>query len=583
MNIDISEVRNKRFIYISHLVIYLFMIGYGIMSIFETRLDYLPMNIAVIACFLFFFLIELFSRKKGVDRLAGSKFDIPYYIIRLLTDVVFYFISPDKIYGLVFLVLMIMFCVEVIFYLAYDEAEKRVLCYVIFAAGYTLVSLVLIITRIYANPPGTPGYLRELAAVAAVTFAVILIGEIMAGIWDAFVKHLLAQNRALEGLNQANDALKEHQDQISKINETLGVQKIELQVANKKINRAHDEMSVQNEISSAIVATSQKEEMMGQVTKILQVRLDLDLVMVILEEDNSLLVPGEEPKGRYVSISTGLGSEFEQNIRESIQKTDLNELLSMSKTYIQNTATNSIKFFKYLSAEQELSSMICLPLIHQDSRIGTILIGKKKENAFVEGRAFYENIAGQISIGISNAKLYEKMNDMAIRDGLTRIYNRRHLSELLNEYLGEAVQRKVPVSLALFDIDKFKMVNDTYGHQCGDAVIRYVATLLNKGALHNGGIAGRYGGEEFVVAFMNKNLQETYEIVKDIHAEIKSEPVVYEDKEVLVRASVGVASFPETCSNPGELLNRADWAMYHSKKNGRDQITIDSDQIKGEM
>lgn len=457
------------------------------------------------------------------------------------------------------------------------------LSYVIFAAGYSLVSIVLIITKIYADPKGTPGYLCELAAVVSVTFAVILIGEIMAGIWDAFVRHLLAQNRALEGLNQANDALKQHQDQISKINETLGVQKIELQTANKKINRAHDEMSVQNEISSAIVATSQKEELLKQVTKILQVRLDLDLVMVILEEDNSLLVPGEDPKGRYVALSSGLGTDFEENIRESIRRTDLNELLSMSKTYIQNTATDSIKFFKYLSAEQELSSMICLPLIHQDSRIGTILIGKKKENAFVDGRAFYENIAGQISIGISNAKLYEKMNDMAIRDGLTRIFNRRHLSELLNEYLGEAVKRKTPVSLALFDIDKFKMVNDTYGHQCGDAVIRYVATLLNRGAIRNGGIAGRYGGEEFVVAFMNKSLQETYEIVKDIHSAIKSEPVVYEDKEVLVRASVGVASFPETCSNPGELLNRADWAMYHSKKNGRDQITIDSDQIKGEM
>lgn len=583
MNIDISEVRNKRFIHISHLVIYLFMIGYGVMSIFQYRLENLPINISVITSFLFFFLVELFTQKKGVDRLAGSRFDIPYYFIRLLSDVILYFISPDKIYGLVFLILMIIFCVEVIFYMAYDETEKRVLSYVIFAAGYSLVSIVLIITKIYADPKGTPGYLCELAAVVSVTFAVILIGEIMAGIWDAFVRHLLAQNRALEGLNQANDALKQHQDQISKINETLGVQKIELQTANKKINRAHDEMSVQNEISSAIVATSQKEELLKQVTKILQVRLDLDLVMVILEEDNSLLVPGEDSKGRYVALSSGLGTDFEENIRESIRRTDLNELLSMSKTYIQNTATDSIKFFKYLSAEQELSSMICLPLIHQDSRIGTILIGKKKENAFVDGRAFYENIAGQISIGISNAKLYEKMNDMAIRDGLTRIFNRRHLSELLNEYLGEAVKRKAPVSLALFDIDKFKMVNDTYGHQCGDAVIRYVATLLNRGAIRNGGIAGRYGGEEFVVVFMNKSLQETYEIVKDIHSAIKSEPVVYEDKEVLVRASVGVASFPETCSNPGELLNRADWAMYHSKKNGRDQITIDSDQIKGEM
>ena len=583
MNIDISEVRSKKFIYIAHLAIYLFVILYSVMSIFELGMQYLPLNIAVISVFLVFFLIELFSRKNGTDRLVGSKFDKPFHIIRLLADLMFYFILSNRTSGRIFFVLLIVYAVEIIFYVAYDEAEKRVMCYVIFAAGYTLVSSVMSIMRIYTADPNIPGCIREIATAIVATFAVILIGEIMAGIWDAFVKHLLAQNRALEGLNQANDSLKEHQERINKINETLGVQKIELQTANKKINRAHDEMSVQNEISSAIVATSQKEELLGQVTKILQVRLDLDLVMVILEEDNSLLVPGEEPQGRYVALSSGLGPEFEENIRESIQKTDLNELLSMSKTYIQNTATDSIKFFKYLSAEQELSSMICLPMIHQDSRIGTILIGKKRENAFVDGRAFYENIAGQISIGISNAKLYEKMNDMAIRDGLTRIYNRRHLSELLNEYLGEAVKKRVPVTLALFDIDKFKLVNDTYGHQCGDAVIRYVATLLNRGAIRNGGIAGRYGGEEFVVAFMNKSLEETHEIVKEIHAAIKSESVVYEDKEVLVRASVGIASFPETCSNPGDLLTRADWAMYHSKKNGRDQITIDSDQIKGEM
>ena len=137
--------------------------------------------------------------------------------------------------------------------------------------------------------------------------------------------------------------------------------------------------------------------------------------------------------------------------------------------------------------------------------------------------------------------------------------------------------------MALFDIDKFKMVNDTYGHQCGDEVIRYVTTLLNKGALANGGIAGRYGGEEFVIAFLDKGLDETYEIVKEIHNQIRSEVVVYGGKEIQVRASAGVASYPETCSNPSELLTRADWAMYHSKRNGRDQITIDSDKVENQM
>lgn len=71
--------------------------------------------------------------------------------------------------------------------------------------------------------------------------------------------------------------------------------------------------------------------------------------------------------------------------------------------------------------------------------------------------------------------------------------------------------------------------------------------------------------------------------MKEIHDQIRSESVKFEDTEVQVRASAGVASYPKTCSDPSELLTRADWAMYHSKRNGRDQITIDSDQITDKM
>lgn len=89
--------------------------------------------------------------------------------------------------------------------------------------------------------------------------------------------------------------------------------------------------------------------------------------------------------------------------------------------------------------------------------------------------------------------------------------------------------------------------------------------------------------EEFVIAFLGKSLEEAYETVQQVHQQIKSKPVIYGESRVDVRTSAGVACYPETCSNPSELLTRADWAMYHSKKNGRDQITIDSDQITDKM
>ncbi len=99
-----------------------------------------------------------------------------------------------------------------------------------------------------------------------------------------------------DDLNEANEALQQQQEKIEKINEKLGNQKIKLQAANKRINRSHDEMSVQNEISSSIAASPKRDELLNKVANILHLRLDLDLVMIIMEEDNSLLVPGEEPK-----------------------------------------------------------------------------------------------------------------------------------------------------------------------------------------------------------------------------------------------------------------------------------------------
>ncbi|MCH5265325.1 MAG: sensor domain-containing diguanylate cyclase [Lachnospiraceae bacterium] len=546
----------------------------------------LPYLLVILAALVLMVLMESASYKGKKHFLEGDRIGPVYHVCRLTFATVFSFILQDSQNGLLFFALILFFAIETVFYVPFDELIKRVGFYAVFTLIYVILSMTITMAMGFLyqdNKISIPLLFRELMLDIVMVLAVVAIGEVLANIWNYFEGHLMMQNRAMEDLNEANEVLKEHQEKIKKTNEMLGMQKIELQTANKKINRAHDEMSVQNEISSIIATSLEKEELLQNITRIMQIRLDMDWVMVILEPDNSLLVPGEEPKGRFVAMSSSLGQEFEEEIMDSINKTELKKLLSLSQTYIQNSVTDTIKFFKYLEEEKEPASMLCLPIIKQDERLGTLVVGKNRENAFMDSRVFYENIASQLSIGISNAALYAKMNDMAIRDGLTRIYNRRYLTEQLDTYLAEAIKQKVPVSLALFDIDKFKMVNDTYGHQCGDEVIRYVATLLNRCALSHGGIAGRYGGEEFVVAFLGKDLDETYRIIEEVHGQIRSDTVSFGGREIQVRASAGVASYPHTCSNPSELLTRADWAMYHSKRNGRDQITIDSDQITNTM
>ncbi len=127
---------------------------------------------------------------------------------------------------------------------------------------------------------------------------------------------------------------------------------------------------------------------------------------------------------------------------ESIEHTDMSEILRMTQTYIQNNVTDSVQLFTKLEGKQELPSVVCLPIRNQEERLGTLFVGKNKENTFMDYRAFYENIASQISIGVANARLYAKMNDMAIRDDLTRIYNRRHLTELIKKVFGGSYDEK---------------------------------------------------------------------------------------------------------------------------------------------
>lgn len=525
-------------------------------------------------------------QKKYVHSKRIIQVEKVYCFLRPALGLAYYYMAETKLEGIIFLILFLIYFFELFYSVALGKKAHWVIIYVTYICLYGIISFVMLVVLAQDNLSRlTVGIaIRELVTVSVVLVLIVVVSEMMSHMWDFFEKDIFRQNRALEDLNKVNDKMKEQQEKINRVNEKLGVQKIELQLANKKINRSHDEMSVQNELSSIIISSIEIKDMLDKIVDMIQVRLDLDVVVIVLEQDHELYVPGmEEEQRRGYAISCVLGDKFQKKVIESIEHTDMSEILRMTQTYIQNNVTDSVQLFTKLEGEQELPSVVCLPIRNQEERLGTLFVGKNKENAFMDSRAFYENIASQISIGVANAHLYAKMNDMAIRDGLTRIYNRRHLTELLGKYLSEAMAKKVPVSLALFDIDKFKMVNDTYGHQCGDEVIRYVASLLNRGALKHGGIAGRYGGEEFVVAFFEKDLDETYHIVEDIHNQIRSEEVVYEGKHISVRASVGVASYPQTCANPGELLTRADWAMYHSKKNGRDRITIDSEKISSQM
>lgn len=579
MNEHVKKILNDKIFYYIHLAVYIVFFALHLELIFDSKvrkMGYsLPAAIFFAACFAAMFIWENIFWKNKKELFLRTFVGLTYRVIQVLVTGVFYFVVPTGVGSGACLAFLVLLNVEMILYFPFDEFPRRMFQYVLFGGGMVAIT----IWRIFQSEEIYQG-MNLFVCVMAAIFSCALIIEIIAGIYNYFIHLLFAQNRTMDNLNDANEKLKEQREQIQKTNELLGMQKVELQAANKKINRSHDEMSVQNEIAGAITATMEMEGLLKKVCRIMRVRLDMDLVAVVLEPDHTIEIPGELPEERRVFLSSVFGEEYKEKLRNRILSGEFDELLELSNTFIQNADSGHNGFNQWETEERKLESAVIVPLIKQDKRVGSLIVAKKRINAFMDNRAFYENIASQLNIGIANIRLYEQMHQMAIRDGLTRIYNRRHLTKLLNEYMSEAVQKKQSVTLALFDIDKFKMVNDTYGHPCGDAVICHVAALLNQAAAFHGGIAGRYGGEEFVIAFKGKTLEQVHEIVKEVHQKIKSEEVVYEDKTLHVRASAGIASYPETCKNPAELLTRADWAMYHSKRNGRDRITIDSDELE---
>lgn len=186
-------------------------------------------------------------------------------------------------------------------------------------------------------------------------------------------------------------------------------------------------------------------------------------------------------------------------------------------------------------------------------------------------------------LGLQKLKLeaaYQTMHEMAIRDGLTGIYNRGHLNQIFSDLCVESASCNEALSVALFDIDHFKLVNDTYGHLFGDTVIVAIAKLAQEIAEKNRGIAARYGGEEFVIVFPRKNIEVSKLIIEEMKQCISGFKLNYNDTLVSVHVSVGITSYPETCEEPLQLLNHADWAMYYSKKNGRNRITVDSEEVR---
>lgn len=381
---------------------------------------------------------------------------------------------------------------------------------------------------------------------------------------------IFSQKREFQEIVEKNENILSMQEKLKKTNDQLNVQRVNLQNANRQIQNANKEMIAQAEILHFISMSFDLSKISNQITDAIMQVKQLSFCGVYIKEDVYL-----NKHANYV-IKTSIG-QLHQKIKDSLP--EIYEIMiqdDVMELALHDDETSKVPFLQNVNINSVYIKVLCT----DEETYGLFIIGDSRKNLFRENMSFYDAIIAQYDIAIHNAKIYGEMQQMARKDGLTGINNRIYFNQLFKEQLNLIEKEDGCMSVALFDIDKFKSVNDTYGHLAGDEVIKCIASVAEQCIEKYNGFVCRYGGEEFVAALPNTKLEIAQPIIEELFDEICSKVVKYNEYDIPISVSVGLTSYPEICKSTDDLLKRADWCMYYAKEHGRHQINVDDGSIE---
>jgi diguanylate cyclase (GGDEF)-like protein len=220
----------------------------------------------------------------------------------------------------------------------------------------------------------------------------------------------------------------------------------------------------------------------------------------------------------------------------------------------------------------KLEPSLLVPLQAQGKINGIIMMGERIDAGDFDAgeKEYILNVASLASIAINNASLFE----MATTDMMTKLKMKHYLYTIMNEWLESAKTGSHKFSVLMFDIDFFKAVNDTYGHACGDMVLKYVARIFMDN-IRSSDFAARYGGEEFIILLSHPGKDLAMKIAERIRKTLEDSAIKYKEHTLKITISCGVASYEqEQDTSADAMIERADKALYQSKQEGRNRITF---------
>lgn len=323
---------------------------------------------------------------------------------------------------------------------------------------------------------------------------------------------------------------------------------------NTKLEKNLDALTNIVEISKYINSNVSDDNLIPMINDMIIGILGVTYSSIYLVDDNT--------KKLIIKATNMKGIDF------NLVKNKLFDMLGNGKSFVINCKET---IFKDISEKQQIHSIIGVPIYLGDKFKGYIVVEHTLCNFFSQDHiTFISSIANQIGIALENNFLYSKIRENSIRDPLMGIYNRRHFFNCIEGKVESDPNEGF--AIVMVDIDNFKKVNDTYGHQFGDKVLVEIAGILQKN-IEDEDYVARYGGEEIVIYINRANdYSEVFQRIETIRRKISSNVIEYGDIKKSVTASFGISYYPQDGETLQKVIGVADAMLYYAKNSGRNKV-----------
>ncbi len=283
----------------------------------------------------------------------------------------------------------------------------------------------------------------------------------------------------------------------------------------------------------------------------------------------------EKDGEKYVKVKYYIGYDFKKadkytklHLEEWKEKANIVYTISTGKISYIPDVTKDYK--RYLNLDPDIRSSLALPIKAKDEILGGIVLESKEVDIFKkEDIELLTIIADMLATVMLNARLYEKTLELSIKDALTGVYNHRYFYDQLHKEIERYERYGIPFSLAILDLDKFKEVNDTYGHIEGDKVLRKIGKLLEENVRKHIDTVCRYGGDEFSIIFSNTYLNEAKNVVDRIIE------IINKNHEKLHNITISIGLGEYRGEEDSQFIAKVDALTYKAKKKGGNKVEIE--------